>query len=44
MNYNNQLQKLQKKVSQQKSVEAKLRELKSQKDELKTESMFLRRL
>ena len=34
MNYNNQLQKLQKKVSQQKSVEAKLRELKSQKDEL----------
>ena len=34
MNYNEQLQKLQKKVSQEKSVEAKLRELKSQKDEL----------
>ena len=34
MNYNDQLQKLQKKVSQEKSVEAKLKELKSQKDEL----------
>ena len=34
MNYNEQLQKLQEKAAQKKSVEAKLRELKAQKDEL----------